>query len=70
MYRMFFFALKKVPVVKITPLSDSHPIENPSREFPVPLPLNIIWKTLDKGPSLLKFVCLFKVKFNCSIDNI
>ena len=39
-------------------------------KFPIPLPLNTIWKTLDKGPSLLKFACLFQIKFNFSIENI
>ena len=38
-------------------------------KFPIPLPLNTIWKTLGKGPSLLNFVCLFQVKFNFLIDN-
>ena len=27
----------------------------PQANFPSPLPLNAIWETLDKGPSLLKF---------------
>ena len=53
-------------------LSDSyHPIEkSPKENFPFPLLLDTIWKNLDKGPSLLKFVCLLQVKFNFSIDNI
>ena len=51
-----------------------HPIDkSPQANFtppPLPLPLNTYWKTLGKGPSLLKFVCLFQVKFSFSIDNI
>ena len=51
---------------------DSHrPIENPPQaNFPSLLPFHIIWKTLGKRPSFLKFVCLFQVKFNFFIDNI
>ena len=49
--------------------------QSPSRKnspgkFPIPLPLNAIWKTLDKRPSLLKFVCLFQVKFDFPTKNI
>ena len=53
-------------------LSDSqHPIEKFSPgKFHIPLCLNAIWKTLDKGSSLLQFVCLVQVKFNFSIENI
>ena len=55
-------------------LSDSHhpvaPPKSPQANFPSPLPLTTTWKTLDKGLSLLKFVCLLQVKFNFSIDNI
>ena len=52
-------------------LSDSrHLIKSPPLgKFPIPLPLNAILKTLNKGTSLLKFVCLFQVKFNFSTDN-
>ena len=53
-------------------LSEScHPIDPPPlppRQISHPLPVNTIWKTLGKGPSLLKLVCLFQVKFNFSID--
>ena len=38
--------------------------------FSIPLPLNAIWEILDKGPRFLKFVCLFQVKFNFSIENV
>ena len=41
-----------------------------SRAAPHSLPLSTIWKTLQKGSSLLKFVCLFQVKFNFSFENI
>ena len=41
-----------------------------SRAVPHALPLSTIWKTLQKGPGLLKFVCLFQVKFNFSFENI
>ena len=49
-----------------------HPTQKspPQANFLAPLPSNTIWKNLDKRPSLLKFVCLFQVKFNFSIDNI
>ena len=51
-------------------VSDSHqPVEKfPLVNFPSPPPLTTIWKTLNKGPSLLNFICLFPVKFNFSID--
>ena len=42
-------------------LSASHqPIEKfPDANFPSVLLLNAIWKTLEKGSTLLRFVCLF-----------
>ena len=42
-------------------LSASHqPIEKfPDANFPSVLLLNAIWKTLEKGSILLRFVCLF-----------
>ena len=51
---------------------DSHlRIKNLLREISHPtLTLTAIWKTLDKGPSLLKFVCLFQVKFNFNSENV
>ena len=68
---MLFLALKKVRVVKITPcLIPITQYKNPPSKFPIPLPLTITWKTLGKGPSLLKFVSLFQVKFSFSIDNV
>ena len=53
-------------------LSDSHHLieKFPQPNFPSLLPLNVTWKTLDKAPSLLKFICLFQLKFNFSIENI
>ena len=44
-------------------LQDSHHLieKFPPDKFPIPTPLNAIWKTLDKGPSLLKFVCYSKL---------
>ena len=53
-------------------LSDSHNQIEKSLQVnfsSTSLPLTTVWKTLDRGPSLLKFVCLFQVKFNFSMDN-
>ena len=68
-YRILFLALKKFEWPK--PLLVRFPTPNrkiPLGKFSTLLPLNTIWKTLVKGPSLLKFVCLFQVKFSFSID--
>ena len=52
-------------------LSDfSHPIEkSPQANFLSSYPLTLFGKSWAKGPSSLKFVCLFQVKFSFSIDN-
>ena len=63
---MLFLAFKKVRnhsksfLVRFPPPDRKIPPGN----FPIPLPLNAIWKTLDKGPSLLQ------LKFNFSTENI
>ena len=71
-YRMLFLSLKKVWVVNITPcqIPTTRKINVAQVNFSFPLPLNAIWKTLDKGPSLFTFVCFFQVKFNFSIENV
>ena len=66
------FSFEKVQVVKIIPCEiPTTRQKNPTQvNFPSTLPSNIIWKSLGKRPSLLKFVCLFQVEFNFSINNI
>ena len=57
---------------QIHALSDSHHlIKDLPREIScATLTLFAIWKTPDKGPSLSKFISLFQVKFNFSIENV
>ena len=66
------FSYKKESRGQNHSLSDSYyPIKKfLQANFPSPLPLSTIGKTLGKGPSLLNFDCLFQVKPNFSIDNI
>ena len=58
------FSLKKGLSGQNHSLWDSHHLIEKfvPDKFSISPPLNAVWKTLDKGPSLLKFVCLFQVK--------
>ena len=64
---MLFLALKKVWVAKITPYQTPTTQEN----FPSPLLFNAIWKNLNKELlNFFKFIYLFQIKFNFTIENI
>ena len=68
---MFFLSLTKFKMVKSLLVRFSPPDKkNPLSKFPIPLPLNAIWKTLFDKLTLLEFVDTKLAQPKINVDKV